>query len=101
MWFFFNDGFVSVVAHRERPGELLVRSRRREILESLFPSRTVETSENADYRYRLTVTKEEWASIVADRIAGIEYPNFKSSIEDEAYHDLCSSVWSLHYRYQR
>jgi len=101
MWFFFSDGFVSVVANMERKGELLVRSRRPEILSNLFPWREILTTTHSDYRYRCSVLKEEWAAIVADRIARIDYSNFKNSIQDQEYHELCERCWGLHWRYQK
>jgi hypothetical protein len=101
MWFFFTDGFVSVVENRERGGELLVRSRRPEILSNLFPARDILTITDSEYRYRCSVTKGAWAAVVAERIARIDYSNFKNSIQDRKYHELCERCWGLHWRYQR
>ena len=37
MWIFQNDSFLSIVAHRDKPGMLLVRARKAGDIEAVFP----------------------------------------------------------------
>lgn len=81
MWLFTKAGFISAVAHRDRPGFVLVRARRRAHLEALLPllehEHHIEHSPGADYPYRVTLPKVEFAVLVAELVADIDYPNFK------------------------
>lgn len=83
MWILTTRGFLSVVAHREEPGCVLVRARRREDLEALreqLPDLELREDRAADYRWRTTLTRESWAAALA-RLAGqIDYDNFKSAV---------------------
>lgn len=101
MWICFNDGFVSAVQHREDPGTLMVRARRKEILDSLFPGVDIVVGGSTDYRYRVVVTKAEFAAVVSDRISDISYPNFKDSVDDPELHELYHRFWERHLSYQR
>lgn len=101
MWIFFNDGFVSAVQHEEKPDELLVRARRPEILRSLFPDAELVVSGSTDYKYRVFVSRAAFGEVVAKKIAALDYPNFKASIEDHDLHGLAHRVWALAYDYQR
>jgi hypothetical protein len=100
MWLCFNDGFVSVVNDKLNINELVVRSRRPEILEELFPEKQIKILTVSDYKYRVYCSKAEMSKIIVDRIGMINYSNFKDSVDDEELHDLYSDMWSLHYRYQ-
>lgn len=80
MWIFLNDAMVSAVAHRTKPGHLMVRARLAGDLERLFPRAKVERTPDADYAYRCTVTRTVFANVVAARAAAIDYPNFKGSL---------------------
>ena len=101
MWICFNDGFVSAVEHRDSPDILMIRARRREILENLFPGEDVVEGGSTDYQYRVVVAKTAFADVVSKRISEISYPNFKDSVEDLELHQLYEKFWSLHRRYQR
>lgn len=101
MWLCFNDGFVSVVKDKLNIDELVVRSRRPEILSRLFPDRKVTTLAVSDYKYRTYCSKAELSKIMVDRIDDIEYTNFKNSTADRDLHDLYSDMWTIHYQYQR
>ena len=72
MWINFSDGFVSVVANRDDPNGLLVRARRREILETLFPNREIISTSNSDYKYRVFATRDEVSKLIAERVANID-----------------------------
>lgn len=80
MWVFLNDAMVSAVAHRTRPGHLMVRARIAGDLERLFPRATVTRTPDADYAYRCTVTRAYFAMVLSQRAEAIDYPNFKGSL---------------------
>lgn len=101
MWICFNDGFVSVVKDKLNIDELVVRSRRKEILEQLFPDNKITTLTVSDYKYRTYCSKENWSKIMVDRIQDIEYTNFKDSTTDKDLHNLYADMWMTHYQYQR
>ena len=48
---------------------------------------------SADYPFRAILQKQAVRVAVSDYLAHLEYDNFKSSIDDEDYHDTCLSVW--------
>lgn len=100
MWIFFNDAFLSIVAHRHQPDMLLVRSRARGDIERVFPDADVSHSPDADYAYRATLAREEVAKAIASQIESIGYPNFKSSIKEPDRHHACMDVWSVMHQFQ-
>lgn len=97
MWIFLNNAFVSAVAHRDKPDALMVRARLRGDLEAIFPDLAgqIEQTDRADYRFRVTITRERFAAVLADTARSIDYPNFKDSIADERRHDAYFRVWSV------
>lgn len=94
MWLFTTSGFVSAVAHRDEPGQVLVRARRGEHLRALFPGVEIECNPRADYRYRTTVSRAMWLARVLAQAGMIDYDNFKGAIPDADYHDACQAVWA-------
>jgi hypothetical protein len=100
MWFCFNNGFVSAVEHRDDKNTLVVRARRREHLEDNFPNRKIVVGGSTDYKYRIFISKKDFAEIIKDRIMNIDYDNFKNSVEDDDLHELYNGFWLLHYRFQ-
>lgn len=101
MWICLNDSFLSIVAHRDNPEYLLVRSRVKGHIEAVFPTAKVFTDEKADYFYRAEVLREQVSLVIAGRIEAIEYDNFKSSVKDEALHNAYLDFWTIMYRLQR
>ena len=93
MWIFLNDAFLSIVAHREKPGILLVRARRGGDIEALFPDAKVWEDARADYRFRAELESEVVGAMVAHRIESIDYDNFKDSVTDSGRHDAYVEVW--------
>lgn len=86
MWLFTKDGFYSVV-HDDycNKGELMIRARVIDDLERLLGKLELSDADiliinNADYRYRLKLTNEQWAAYVAAEVAGIDYDNFKNTL---------------------
>jgi len=101
MWICFNDGFVSVVEDTRGINDLVVRSRRPEILQMLFPTNEIIELDVSDYKYRTYTSREEWAEIMFEKINNIDYSNFKNSVADNELHTLYERMWGLHYNYQR
>ena len=101
MWICFNDGFVSAVEHRDSSDLLMIRARRRDILQNLFPNEHLIEGGSTDYQYRVVGSKAVFGDVVSKRISEISYPNFKDSVEDHELHELYEKFWSLHRRYQR
>ncbi len=101
MWLFCSDGFVSIVAHRELEGHLLVRARKMEHLESLFPNSEPFSLEDADYPHRAVVSRTEVADVILKQLELLQYDNFKKSIDEKKYADACSFIWSILFDYGR
>lgn len=96
MWFFTREGFISVVADRADPSgkRLLVRARRREHLERWFPQAEVFSVTPRDYEWRAWVPRSDVARAAATAAEAIAYTNFKATIHDPSYHDVCLDVWA-------
>jgi hypothetical protein len=99
MWLFLNDSFLSIVAHRDKPGVLLVRARQAGDIEAVFPDAKTWVDENADYPHRAEVVAEAVAQAVAERARGISYDNFKNSVRERGRHDAYMRVWDAMWRW--
>lgn len=80
MWIFLNNAMLSVVAHREKAGVLMVRARIKGDIERVFPRAKVTRTPNADYLYRAELKATTVASRMARAVEGINYTNFKGSV---------------------
>jgi len=100
VWIHLSDAFLSVVAHRHDPDMLLVRGRVEGDIQRVFPAAIVTMTPDADYRYRATIPRKTVAAALAEQVASISYPNFKSSIKEADRHDACMDVWSVMHRFQ-
>ena len=103
MWIFTNKGFISAVEDRNDFENVVVRSRARGHLKKIFPLAEVVETEDADYRYRVFISKEEFRATISDYIQSeLTYDNFKNSIkpEDDEYNDFCSATWEEGLRFQ-
>ena len=100
MWIFLNDSFLSVVAHRDRPDDLLVRARRQGDIERVFPEAEVQTTPAADYAFRAVLPREVVGAAVSKAAEEIAYPNFKGSVTEPDRHDAYMSVWGVMRRLQ-
>jgi hypothetical protein len=101
MWLMLNDAFLSVVDKSNAPDCLLVRARRPEHLAAVFPNAEIRESFGTDYRFRADIDRREVAQIIASRIAGIDYDNFKNSVQDDALHTAYMGVWTVMGRLQK
>ena len=95
MWVFLNDSFLSIVAHQDKPGVLLVRARKAGDIKAVFPDAKTWVDEHADYPHRAEVPAENVAEAVAARVRAIGYPNFKDSVQKGRRHDAYMDVWSV------
>lgn len=100
MWIFLPNGPVSIVEHRAFNNVVLVRARSEFPLKTLFPELDPEYMEDADYPYRLTVTKQHLVSALSIWIdTQLTYPNFKAAADptlQRLYHGVYAEV-SEHY----
>lgn len=103
MWIFLNDAALSIVADRNNSANLLVRARVPGDIEAVFPEAQVTKTPDADYRYRAFVGRGEVADAIANRVAAIDYDNFKDSASavdgarGHAYHPVWVSwhSWAI------
>lgn len=99
MWIYTTDSHLSIVAHRDRPGMLLVRSRVAGDLERAFgPVISVEHTPSADYAWRTVLSRDEVAEVLADGIRGIRYTNFKDAANTPERHRHYLNVWAAYSR---
>lgn len=106
MWIFTPTAFVSIVAHRTKPGILLVRARLKGDLERMFPGCKVAETRAADYRFRAEIPRGRVADIVREHLTALDYDNVKGAIpmhlgkvhrdRSHAMHD----VWSVMHQAQ-
>jgi hypothetical protein len=108
MWLFTRDGFYSAVQDDYcSVGELMIRARVIEDLERLLDKLKINDADilvikNADYRYRVKLTPEQWAAYVAQEAAHIDYANFKNSVaaEDPDRSSAYMKCWEAMYLFQ-
>lgn len=106
MWLFTPDGFFSAVQHKDDANKIMIRTRSKMHAERLIDSvpdgadrpNLVETPPPADYRFRITVTREQWVYMVAGFAADIDYLNFKNSAatrnHPKGFMSALHGVWS-------
>ena len=83
MWIFTTFGFFSIVQHRKRTDDMLVRARVREHLVAFVkrlddPVEIAETPEH-DYPFRIVAPGWSVARALFDIVGEIDYPNFKDA----------------------
>ena len=97
MWLMTARGFYSVVEHRDDADRLIVRARCQEdiaALAGLVGGEPVRL-EDADYAWRVEVTRDEWQAAMKVLVGEIAYPNFKSAVGDPAHRDAYMKVWGV------
>src|SRR5271169_137235 len=99
MWIYFYDSTLSVVkpAGSGQDGMLLARGRTRQCILRVFfdVEDLIEATPLRDYPYRVRLSAQKVSEVVAKRIMGINYDNFKASVQDDYRHDVYSRVWSV------
>ena len=99
MWIALTEGWLSIVAHRDKPRHLLVRARNPNHIRRTFPKATMYTDANADYPFRADIPRGVVIDLIINRLEHMRYDNFKATIDDEDYHDAALDVWRAMYRY--
>ena len=99
MWLFVSGAFLSLVAHRTQPENLLVRARHPDHIRTVFPDAEIIHMASADYPYRAVVSREGVQTAMVNQIQTMVYDNFKASIGDFEYHDACLKVWHTMWAY--
>lgn len=94
MWVFTNKAFVSIVEHPAEAELLCVRARFPGHIEAAFPEAEVKETPEGDYRYRAVVARDKVARWLMREAQDVRYGNFKQSIGENFYHDVCLSVWT-------
>lgn len=82
MWVFTQDGFISAVDNKVKPGLLAVRARDRQSLEALseMAGSEIEFTPRRDYQYRTYVSREMLEDFIKLSIETLDYPNFKDRL---------------------
>ena len=105
MWLFTPDGFFSAVQHKDDPNRIMIRTRSRIHAQHLVDAcpegskpPLVETPPPADYRYRVTVSREMWIYLVGKFAADISYVNYKNEASKRkhpsGFMSALHSIWS-------
>ena len=76
--------------------QLLVRARVKGDIEKVFEDADVFEDENADYKYRSYICRENVANVISYELLKIDYDNFKSSVSKDEMHrsHAYMNVWS-------
>lgn len=113
MWIATTAGFFSAVQHRDDHDQLMIRARSHADLVNLtavamghldvWPPEITETG-HADYPYRVTMSRRDWAACVTELIAGVDYDNFKNAVaktNPKRSHGPYMQVWSALHAIER
>ena len=98
MWIFHSGGFISVVAHNEKPDTLLVRARDEGSLLSLVEATgaTLRHTPRADYPCRIEVAKRAFIEWLAEEVSSLDYTNYKAHMWTERpdFSTVLHEVWA-------
>lgn len=97
MWIAMNDSFVSIVQHKEDKKLVVVRARVKKDLINLFPrfAESIITTDKSDYRFRLILDKDFVSSVISRRVDGIDYENFKDSVQEPWRKAAYMKIWQI------
>jgi hypothetical protein len=111
MWIASTLGWFSIVTDSKRPGRMLVRARCRQDILNLYDAHAAALSsiekptsdESRDYRWRMSVSREDWIVLAGRLAAAVDYSNFKSVVHDRpdqgnksmAYMDVWRTMYQL------
>ena len=99
MWIYLTEGSFSIVAHRDKPDHLLVRSRHPDAIERTFRDAEMYYIQDADYPYRADILRDDVISFLERRLSLLNYDNFKNTVDDEDYSRLLMDVWFTHFQW--
>ena len=100
MWIFFNDAYLSIVTDKADPNNYMVRARFVKDIERVFPDAIVTETLSRDYRFRASIPIDTVTKAIANRVANINYNNFKDSTTTNLRHDIYLEVWAILERWQ-
>ena len=80
MWIFTRDGFVSAV-YKYEGVQVLSRDKQSLKRSAKFCGVDVRHSPMADYPYRITTTRENFANWLSSEVMEIDYSNFKAEVQ--------------------
>ena len=110
MWIFTKDGFFSAVFDRYCKRGELIRSRCKDDLIRLAKKlhgysdeSEIFEIEHIDYRYRMKITKKDWADYLTNCALDIDYANVKDNIVpvgDDLRQNAYYEIWTALYRWQ-
>ena len=100
MWIVTNKGFLSVVANRDKADHFLIRARNIEAFDGYFPTKSIVSMSDSDYRFRVFVSRKELMDFQIFLTDQITYPNFKSSIKDAGVKTMASKIWTVSFEFQ-
>ena len=102
MWVYTKHGFLAIVQHNSMDDHFQVKSRIIDPLEIMWPDEEIEIIDWADYRFRITITKEKAIQVVTEQLSNVDYTSFKDECKyDEEYYYTLTKVWSIMYNYQQ
>ena len=100
MWIYLTEGAFSIVAHRDKPDHLLVRSRHPNSIRRAFPHAKQYYIQDADYPYRADIRRNHVAEFLIQRLTLMTYDNFKNTVvNDEDYSNLLNKIWATHFNW--
>ena len=99
MWIYLTEGALSIVAHRDKPDHLLVRSRHPDAIERTFLDVEMYYIQDADYPYRADILRDDVISFLERRLSLLNYDNFKNTVDDYDYSRLLGDVWHTYFRW--
>lgn len=103
MWLLTPTGFVSIVQHRNDVNNVIVRARvlldlQRFNQRNVRDTGQIERTPDADYPYRLSVSKGALRAALDVAVQDLTYANFKSAAQEadpsELRNDVYHNVWS-------
>jgi hypothetical protein len=96
MWIATKDGLLSAVQSRKSKGLMVVRGRNRRHLVKLAKEsgRPIHRTDDADYPYRVFVSRSTLATFLVKEVLDINYANFKDSVKDKQYSDFLLRTWA-------
>lgn len=101
IWIACKNGFFSIVKIQNE-NNFFIRARCKNDLLNCFEEDRIIKSPNADYRYRVIVSKQELNDFMLEQ-SEIDYHNFKDSLYNTNQHDKSPyyhKIWSVMYGYQ-
>ena len=111
MWIASKSGFYSIVQTRDNKSVLMVRARAEKDLINLknnviaLKNHEIHLTPDADYRFRMIVTRDELHELMQFLSEEIDYPNFKDKIHETPDQKdkltYYSKIWSTMYDYQK